>query len=157
MCIGCGNCAIACPYDNIAMIETAKFDRAQAKKQEVVGKPFYRPYPVASHAAPGLWERISAGHAQGAPARVASGDFAKIRDQNDAADKPAEPPAAPHPHIPIAFPIKCDLCDGLPFMGCVHNCPTGAAMRITSATLFEQTGAVKANIATVRKATGGND
>jgi hypothetical protein len=30
-------------------------------------------------------------------------------------------------------------------------------MRITSATLFEQTGAVKANVAMVRKATGGND
>ena len=29
MCIGCGNCAIACPYDNIAMIETGKFDAAQ--------------------------------------------------------------------------------------------------------------------------------
>jgi CRP-like cAMP-binding protein/Fe-S-cluster-containing hydrogenase component 2 len=157
MCIGCGNCAIACPYDNIAMIETAKFDRAQARKQEVVGKPFYRPYPVASHAATGLWERISAGHAKGAPARVASGEFAKIRDQNDAAKKVPETPPAAHPHIPIAFPIKCDLCDGLPFMGCVHNCPTGAAMRITSATLFEQTGAVKANLATVRKATGGND
>ena len=26
-------------------------------------------------------------------------------------------------HIPPSFPIKCDLCDGLPFMGCVHNCP----------------------------------
>ena len=157
MCIGCGNCAIACPYDNIAMIETAKFDHAQAEKAAAVGKPFYRPYPVASHAAPGLWERISAGHSKGEPARVAGGEFAKIRDQNDAAAKPAEAPPTAHPHIPIAFPIKCDLCDGLPFMGCVHNCPTGAAMRITSATLFEQTGAVKANLATVRKATGGND
>lgn len=158
MCIGCGNCAIACPYDNIAMIETAKFDRAQAKKAEVVGGSFFRPYPVASHAAaPSLWDRISAGHEKGEPERLAKTEFSQIRDRNETARKETEAPAAPHPHIPIAFPIKCDLCDGLPFMGCVHNCPTGAAMRITSATLFSGTQAVKASTATVRKATGGND
>jgi len=156
MCIGCGNCAIACPYDNIAMIETPKFDRAQAKKAKVVGGAFFRPYPIASHAAPGLWERISVAHRKGEPTRLADGEFAPIRDRNDAARK-AETPAPPHPHIPAAFPIKCDLCDGLPFMGCVHNCPTGAAMRISSATLFGQTGAVKAGPAPVRKAAGGND
>jgi CRP-like cAMP-binding protein/Fe-S-cluster-containing dehydrogenase component len=159
MCIGCGNCEIACPYDNIAMIETGKFDRAQAKKAAVVGANFFRPYPVASHAAaPGLWSRIFAGHEKGDPARLATNEFTEVRQHNDAAREAAEAPAAAaHPHVPIAFPIKCDLCDGLPFMGCVHNCPTGAAMRITSATLFEQTGAVKHGPAPVRKATGGND
>jgi ferredoxin len=52
--------------------------------------------------------------------------------------------------------IKCDLCDGLPFMGCVHNCPTGAAIRIDPAKLFEETGAVSAG-SRVRKAAGGSD
>src|SRR5262249_23660592 len=148
----CANCAIACPYDNIAMIETAKFDRAQAKKAQVVGGNFFRPYPVASHAAaPGLWNRIFARHEKGDRERLAAGEFAEVRDHNDSAKKAAETPGA-HPHVPIAFPIKCDLCDGLPFMGCVHNCPTGAAMRITSATLFAETQAVKFNPPTVRKA-----
>ena len=78
MCIGCGNCAIACPYDSIAMIETGKFDRAQAKKAAAVGRPFYRPYPVASHCAePGLWERISAGHARGEHERLGGGSLRK--------------------------------------------------------------------------------
>ena len=86
MCIGCGNCAIACPYDNIAMIETAKFDRAQAKKAEVVGGNFYRPYPVASHAAaPSLWDRIYAGHQKDEPERIAKSEFTQIQDRNDAA------------------------------------------------------------------------
>jgi Fe-S-cluster-containing dehydrogenase component len=32
-CIGCGNCAIACPFDNIAMIDTPSFDSAQAPQE----------------------------------------------------------------------------------------------------------------------------
>ena len=38
--------------------------------------------------------------------------------------------------------VKCDLCDGLPFMGCVHSCPTGAAIRIEAAELFQDIHAV---------------
>jgi Fe-S-cluster-containing hydrogenase component 2 len=153
MCIGCGNCAIACPYDSIAMIETGKFDRAQAKKAAAVGRPFYRPYPVASHsAAPGLWERISSGHARGQRERLAGGEFVQIRDRNDTVKAETQAQVAAGPHVAVAFPIKCDLCDGLPFMGCVHNCPTGAAMRVSSATLFGQTKAIRGGSAPLRKA-----
>ncbi len=158
MCIGCGNCAIACPYDNIAMIETSKFDRAQARKTEVLGGDFFRPYPVAAHAAaPGLWDRIFARYEKGERERVASGEFAQISARNEAAQKAVQGQSASHAHVPIAFPIKCDLCDGLPLMGCVHNCPTGAAMRITPAELFAETQAVSFGPARVRKAIGGSD
>jgi ferredoxin len=59
-------------------------------------------------------------------------------------------------YVPPSFPIKCDLCDGLPFMGCVHNCPTGAAMRIDAGELFESVGAMRTE-ARIRKTTGTND
>jgi len=143
MCIGCGNCAIACPYDNIAMIDTPTFDQAQARKAHTMGDPnFFRPYPVASHdvGEPGLLQRLFGGGRKGKskrkPVTVTGADGA--------------------PHVPSAFPIKCDLCDGLPFMGCVHSCPTGAAIRIDPAELFEQTGAVSVG-SRVRKAKGGSD
>ena len=143
MCIGCGNCAIACPYDNIAMIDTPTFDRAQARKSHTMGDPnFFRPYPVASHdvGEAGLLQRLFGGGRKGRserkPVTVAGADGAQ--------------------HVPAAFPIKCDLCDGLPFMGCVHSCPTGAAIRIDPAELFEQTGAVSVG-SRVRKARGGSD
>ena len=144
LCIGCGNCAIACPYDNIAMIETKAFDQAQAQKARFTGSDkFFRPYPLAAHDAvdAGLWERLfgaqrKTGATRRKPAPAAS----------------AEPPA----HMPPAFPIKCDLCDGLPLMGCVHSCPTGAAIRIDPATLFKETGAVRLG-SHVRKASGGSD
>jgi CRP-like cAMP-binding protein/Fe-S-cluster-containing hydrogenase component 2 len=166
MCVGCGNCAIACPYDNIAMIETAKFDAAQAKKSAVLGESYYRPYPVAQHAAErSLWNRWFSRHDEGEQERVSPGLFHRILSRNAGAEKPAAkpssaPPAAEHaakPHIPPVFPIKCDLCDGLPFMGCVHSCPTGAAMRISGRQLFEQFGAVSFGSVRVNKSAGGKD
>jgi ferredoxin len=107
-------------------------------------RSFFRPYPIPAHEAgePGFWERLfGGGRKQGAERRKpiamsALGDGEHV--------------------IPTAFPIKCDLCDGLPFMGCVHNCPTGAAIRIDPAKLFEETGAI-AEGSRVRKARGGSD
>jgi CRP-like cAMP-binding protein/Fe-S-cluster-containing hydrogenase component 2 len=143
MCIGCGNCAIACPYDNIAMIDTPTFDRAQARKSRIMNDPnFFRPYPVASHdvADEGWFRRLF-------------GQERKAKSKRKPADLRAGDASG---HVPVAFPIKCDLCDGLPFMGCVHSCPTGAAMRIDPATLLGETGAVTAG-SRVRKARGGSD
>lgn len=141
MCIGCGNCAIACPYDNIAMIDTPTFDRAQARKARIMKDPnFFRPYPVASHdvGEEGLFKRL----------------FGLGRGKQR---KPVQfAPGRGYDHLPVAFPIKCDLCDGLPFMGCVHSCPTGAAIRIDPAKLFEETGAITEG-SRVRKARGGSD
>jgi Fe-S-cluster-containing hydrogenase component 2/CRP-like cAMP-binding protein len=143
MCIGCGNCAIACPYDNIAMIDTPTFDQAHARKSRTMNDSnFFRPYPMAAHEAgdSGWWERLLGAGRKGAQKR-----------------KPVTLSVSGNPdRIPSAFPIKCDLCDGLPFMGCVHNCPTGAAIRIDPAELFEQTGAVSIG-SRVRKARGGSD
>ncbi|HKV56374.1 MAG TPA: cyclic nucleotide-binding domain-containing protein [Candidatus Binataceae bacterium] len=142
MCIGCGNCAIACPYDNIAMIDTPTFDRAQARKTRLMNDPnFFRPYPIASHDVEDSWfRRLFRRGERGASKR-----------------KPAAlPQGGEHSHVPVAFPIKCDLCDGLPFMGCVHSCPTGAAIRIDPAELFDETGAISAG-SRVRKARGGSD
>jgi Fe-S-cluster-containing hydrogenase component 2 len=143
MCIGCGNCAIACPYDNIAMIDTPTFDRAQARKTRIMNDPnFFRPYPVASHDVdePGLLQRLFGLGRSGASKRKP----VAVTAHHD------------YEHVPVAFPIKCDLCDGLPFMGCVHSCPTGAAIRIDPAKLFEQTGAISEG-SRVRKARGGSD
>ncbi len=165
MCIGCANCSIACPYDNIAMIETPKFDAAQAKKSKLIrNKEVYRPYPLAAHDAGSMWSKIFPSHKAGERARVEPGFFSKILGINRAANKNTEAPVSEaaakeqsaHAHIPISFPIKCDLCDGLPFMGCVHSCPTGAAIRIDPATLFNETGAISVG-SRLRKAHGGSD
>ena len=126
-CIGCGNCQIACPYDNIAMIETHKFDRAQLRKSKALHRDFFRPYPITPHSdVDAATLREAFGTASAAPAAVTA----------------APTTGAEAGHIPPNYPIKCDLCDGLPMMGCVHNCPTGAAIRVEPRTTFT-TGSVK--------------
>jgi len=132
VCIGCGNCAIACPFDNITMIDTPSFDLAQARKAEIVGgRDFFRPYPQTHHdAGAGLLARLFGWHQE------------------------AHATPQTHEHVAPSYPIKCDLCDGLPFMGCVHSCPTGAAIRIEAAELFEEIGAVSAR-SHIRKANEG--
>src|SRR5262249_16045773 len=137
ICIGCGNCAIACPFDNITMIDTPSFDKAQARKAATVGADFFRPYPVAGHDAPeGLIGRLF-----GSATRSAA---------PQAADQAEEG----HAHTPPSFPIKCDRCDALPSMGFFHNFPTGAAIRIEAAELFESIHAVSAK-SHIRKARDG--
>lgn len=119
LCTGVGACALACPYDNIQMIETHVFDGAQARKQNAQpDHEFFRPYPEKAPQKGGLLQRLLA--------------FGKVEDPQVA---PAAE-AGDHP-VPPSYPIKCDLCDGLPFMGCVHACPTGAAMRVDPRTLLE--------------------
>jgi CRP-like cAMP-binding protein/Fe-S-cluster-containing dehydrogenase component len=162
MCIGCGNCAIACPYDNIAMIETSKFDAAQERKEETLGREFFRPYPIPSHAVEhSLWSRIFAGHDRGDRERLEPGLWQRIFGRNKAlqeSESTTEYAPKSGTHIPAAYPIKCDLCDGLPFMGCVHACPTGSAMRIRPSDLFsEAMGAVIPGSDRVRKVIGSND
>ncbi len=103
-------------------IDTPTFDRAQSRKAEMMNDSdfFFRPYPVAQHdvGEEGLLKRLF-GSRKGSkrkPETLEGGrDFVTSG----------------------RVPIKCDLCDGLPFMGCVHNCPTGAAIRFDPAKLFE--------------------
>jgi CRP-like cAMP-binding protein/Fe-S-cluster-containing hydrogenase component 2 len=126
-CTGCANCEIACPYDNIVMIETHKFDRAQERKSRTLHRDFFRPYPITPHSKvdPAILKEAF-GDKSVAPAVVA-----------------APTTGTAEGHIPPNYPIKCDLCDGLPMMGCVHNCPTGAAIRVEPRTQFTGTGSVK--------------
>ncbi len=135
LCTGVGACALACPYDNIHMIETHKFDQAQAVKQRAhPDHTFFRPYPDQGVKPRGLLQRLLA--------------FGKVEDPQQAPAPAADDDGR---HVPASYPIKCDMCDGLPFMGCVHACPTGAAMRVDPVELH---GAVAG--AGARKAVGGS-
>ncbi len=89
-CIGCGNCARGCPWDNITMVPSPE-----------------RVVDVRTL----LTNRINeAGVTRGAYADV---DFRRIAS-------------------------KCDLCEGYDTFNCVHNCPTGAILRVDPATYYDE-------------------
>jgi ferredoxin len=104
------------------MIETGTFDRAQARKE-------------ALHPGKKFFRPF--------PGAAPSG-----RDVHPVARAGTDATQV----VPPRYPIKCDLCDGLPFMGCVHACPTGAAIRIDPRTMLEEAGAVTV-LARITKAT----
>ena len=131
LCTGVGACALACPYDNIQMIETHVFDEAQAAKQAAQpNHTFFRPYPDRQPQTGGLLQRLLAFGRVADPQESPSGGKGKKGDKEKGDKEEGH-------HVPPSYPIKCDLCDGLPFMGCVHACPTGAAMRVDPRTLLE--------------------
>ena len=124
LCIGCANCAIACPYDNIAMIDTDTFDRAQRHKASVLhDAKIYSPTAAAVPVTP--------------DSPLDGGLLRSLFGGSAASASTPRPVPVDGAAIPPQFPIKCDLCDGLPIMGCVHNCPTGAAIRMNATALSE--------------------
>ncbi|HUR28741.1 MAG TPA: hypothetical protein VM509_11185, partial [Planctomycetota bacterium] len=54
------------------------------------------------------------------------------------AAKPADPVLSARGEKVQGKSIKCDLCAGLPFEGCVYNCPTSAISRVNPADLFDR-------------------
>lgn len=52
-------------------------------------------------------------------------------------EKPGPGETAPHKKARIRKrAVKCDMCKGYSFLGCVYNCPTGAAQRVAPETYF---------------------
>ena len=126
-CTGVGACTLACPYGNIQMVDSLIFDQAQARKQRLhPDQDYFRPFPEnIEKREVGLLQRL-----------LGIGSAVENEPVVDSSSSDGH-------KVPPTLPVKCDLCDGLPFMGCVHACPTGAAIRIDPRTLFEGEGVVE--------------
>ena len=137
-CTGVGACTLACPYGNIQMVDSLIFDQAQARKQRLhPDQVYFRPFPEnIEKREVGLLQRL-----------LGIGSAVE--------NEPVVDSSASDGHkVPPTLPVKCDLCDGLPFMGCVHACPTGAAIRIDPRTLFEGEGVVESGSAIAKAGRG---
>lgn len=52
--------------------------------------------------------------------------------------KPEPAPAAAEIKGGKNYPVKCDLCEGLPYQACVQHCPTGAVFRVDGDRTFTE-------------------
>lgn len=105
LCTGCGSCAKACPWENIAMAPRP----AGAARPGLAGGAG----PRADSAAPGHLLGLD-------PSRPAPFELAEPRTPAGAAEFPE-------------IAVKCDLCRAYDGPACVKACPTGSILRINPA------------------------
>lgn len=129
-CIGCGSCAKNCPYGNITIAVVSE----DGEKETFFTK-------VASLFRGRNGKETSAD----APARfVFPGDRDLVQREASERlpgdrDMTGEPPAKTGKKAkPRRKATKCDMCREYPFMGCVYNCPRGAARRVDPTEFFAE-------------------
>lgn len=112
-CIGCGICAMRCPYHAISIVTLA--DEAEERQAS--------------------WQRFRSFFSQGAGKERGR---KTLPVQTDLPGPLAEGSDA-YEQIRKKLAIKCDLCAGYNNQACVQACPTGAAIRVQPATFFGST------------------
>ena len=111
-CIGCGNCAKNCPFGNISIV-----DRNEKRyKPSVINKLFFKNH--------------SKNDTRGVSVRIID-----IKSENSG--KPYKDQKK-HRKAPLKIAAKCDNCKNFPYMGCVRNCPRGAAQRVNPREYFKE-------------------
>jgi len=103
-CVGCAMCVSACPYGVI------RYTPPPGSAPIVPEENFLETIPFIGH----LFKKA-------APAAAAAGVAPEV--------KKADPILSARGEKVQGKSIKCDLCAGLPFEGCVYNCPTSAISR----------------------------
>src|SRR6185436_13973199 len=112
-CVGCSMCVSACPYGVI------RYTPPPGSAPLVPKENFLETIPFLGN----LFKKSAPATAEAVPAEAAKPEQALSARGEKVQGKS----------------IKCDLCAGLPFEGCVYNCPTSAISRVNPADLFDRT------------------
>ncbi len=145
-CIGCGGCARLCPHGNISIITLearqesksmfAPFLSAIIKKMhaakptragEEIKLPEVKDKNPAKAQFPGERMMVERPDAQKLPGE---------RDMFTAMQAATVAKTGVAPQRAKRKAAKCDMCRNYDFMGCVYNCPTGAARRVDPTEFF---------------------
>lgn len=113
-CIGCGNCARRCPYGNIIIVN--RKEKRHKPYISTINKLFFK--------------KSSEGNSRGASIKII--DVEKDDIKNSLSIQ--KPDAALLENIAT----KCDNCKDFPYMGCVQNCPRGAAQKVNPREYFKE-------------------
>jgi CRP-like cAMP-binding protein/Pyruvate/2-oxoacid:ferredoxin oxidoreductase delta subunit len=111
-CIGCGTCAKDCPFDVIIIVN--RKEKKYSHGLNAVNKIFFKTYMKNKQ----------------------RGISLEVLDMNEKDKSKPLLKKKRKPSIKIA--TKCDSCKGFPYMGCVQNCPSGAAQMINPIEYFKE-------------------
>jgi CRP-like cAMP-binding protein/Fe-S-cluster-containing hydrogenase component 2 len=142
-CIGCGSCAKLCPYGNIT-VTTINEEPREGFVAKVLKAFSIKGRSNGAARATGI---------AGKAAKPARFVFPGDRDQRER--KPSERLPGDRDMIASAAPVqegsekkkatapkrkavKCDMCRDYELMGCVYNCPRGAARRVDPTEFFSE-------------------
>jgi Fe-S-cluster-containing dehydrogenase component len=133
LCTGCGNCAKACPWDNIQLAPRPNAE-AVKKGASSAGTTSTRAIPPATREAPDdtassagtTATREVAKGVVGFPDLNAEARRSGVRGKmfSTRREDPVETALSPQ------IAVKCDLCRGYEAPACVEACPTGAVLRL---------------------------
>ncbi len=107
-CIGCGSCAQNCPFGNIVIVDVHEDEQKHGLM---------------------LWfSRLFGLNGKSPPGPI----------ENEKTDTTGDKRAVARRRKPRKKAYKCDMCRDHTYMGCVYNCPTGAAKRVNPAKFFTE-------------------
>ncbi len=113
-CIGCGNCARNCPFGNIIIV-----NRNEKRYLHRLG-------PIKK-----LFTKASLKNKK-------RGISLKVYDRNEGDNQKSLSNKILNRKPSVKIATKCDSCKDYPHMGCVRNCPRGAAKRVNPMEYFEE-------------------
>ncbi|MDH5510624.1 MAG: cyclic nucleotide-binding domain-containing protein [Nitrospinota bacterium] len=111
-CIGCGGCAGNCPFGNITISELD-----EDTDKGIIKRIYALMFDRGSEKGESQYKDLGRGP---------GGSMAKGREADAVMRKRKKKRKA----------VKCDMCRGFSYMGCVYNCPTGAARRVDPTEFF---------------------
>lgn len=140
-CIGCGSCAKNCPYGNISII-TVESGGEKPSLMETLKNIFFiggsKNNKNGSNGAeqPGATAKfVFPGDRDMAP-RAAADRFPGDRDMMPRGVEAGNGSSGEKLIVTTRKAVKCDMCREYDYLGCVYNCPTGAARRVDPTKFF---------------------
>ena len=140
-CIGCGNCARNCPYGNISIVALSEERPGGGFMSRIFGT-------ISRGNGAGAAEHKKGDKAEAPKRFVFPGDRDMVeRDPSKrlpgdydmaGTDAKTVTPTAKKVVRARKRAVKCDMCRDYDYLGCVYNCPRGAARRVNPTEFFAE-------------------